>query len=216
MDDDAIAAPDWLERILDFFRTHDDTAVAVGGRVVPQWEGSRPGWLSESLNGHFSILDWGDEPFQILDEHWLAGTNMALQVASVRACGGFCEALGRIGNVLLSNEETELIRRLRRRGGRSFYDPSISITHRIDANRLTPGWIRKRIFWQVVSEAIMEQVEGGNDQYDRTVQNVDVASLHLALGDLLGDPRDSASFHEQLSALKALLRSLTNDCSLEN
>src|SRR5205085_11066556 len=43
LDDDAVAAPDWLDRLC---APYDDRQViAVGGRVVPRFDGPRPAWL---------------------------------------------------------------------------------------------------------------------------------------------------------------------------
>src|SRR6266540_2389931 len=43
LDDDAVAEPDWLARILTHY--DDQRVLAVGGSAVPDWEGRRPRWL---------------------------------------------------------------------------------------------------------------------------------------------------------------------------
>jgi hypothetical protein len=52
----------------------------------------------------------------------------------------------------MSNDETELCRRLQSRGGRSGYTPTAVVDHVIDPGRLTQQWFRRRIAWQAVSE----------------------------------------------------------------
>ncbi|HBH59706.1 MAG TPA: glycosyltransferase, partial [Arthrobacter bacterium] len=47
LDDDAEAAPDWLERLLVLY--DDPDVLAVGGRVDPVWEKGRPGYFGEEL-----------------------------------------------------------------------------------------------------------------------------------------------------------------------
>ncbi|MFN8528580.1 MAG: glycosyltransferase family 2 protein [Anaerolineae bacterium] len=48
LDDDAAAAPDWLERMLHALDAHP-RALGVSGWVVPQWAGRAPRWLPEEF-----------------------------------------------------------------------------------------------------------------------------------------------------------------------
>ena len=43
LDDDAEAAPDWLERLLS--RCEDPQVLGVGGTVIPRWLSSQPRWF---------------------------------------------------------------------------------------------------------------------------------------------------------------------------
>ena len=45
LDDDAEAAPDWLERLAAMY--DDPEVLAVGGRVEPRWQAGRPGYFAE-------------------------------------------------------------------------------------------------------------------------------------------------------------------------
>ena len=153
IDDDAVAAPDWLEQIV-FAFAGDERLAAVGGLVTPLWEAPRPPWLHDNLLGYLSVLDWGDQPLEVDDCRWLIGTNVAYRRDALLAAGGFRSDLGRRGNLLISNEELELSDRLRVGGGRVWYFPTIRVAHRVPAERLTREWFRQRIFWQAVSDAI--------------------------------------------------------------
>ena len=44
LDDDAIACPEWLERIVQAFDTVEPRPGSVGGKVIPVWEAERPAW----------------------------------------------------------------------------------------------------------------------------------------------------------------------------
>ncbi|MGC0238446.1 glycosyltransferase family 2 protein [Arthrobacter sp. SD76] len=49
LDDDAVAAPDWLERLMALY--DDPEVLGVGGRVEPLWEAGRPVSLAKSSTG---------------------------------------------------------------------------------------------------------------------------------------------------------------------
>jgi glycosyltransferase involved in cell wall biosynthesis len=106
LDDDAVASPKWLERILFRFETLQPRPAGVGGRILPIWEAEKPAWLGEELEPYLGIVDWPACPM-ILDEDrfYLAGANVGYERGALRASGGFPTDLGRKGPLLLSNEE---------------------------------------------------------------------------------------------------------------
>jgi glycosyltransferase involved in cell wall biosynthesis len=158
IDDDALAAGDWLEQIVATFAAASADVAAVGGPVEPLWEAPRPIWLHDGLLGYLSVLDWGDRPLVLGQDRWLIGTNVAYRREALLATGGFREDLSRRGDVLVSNEELEMHDRLQAAGGRLFYSPAVRVTHRIPPARLTQAWFRRRIFWQAVSDLIAGRV----------------------------------------------------------
>ena len=153
LDDDAIACPEWLERILHAFRTVTE-AGAVGGRTNPIWEAPRPLWLPDNMLESLSIINWSDVPIFLNDQQWLVGANISLPKKLLKEIGGFSSELGRKGNCLLSNEENLLIRKIREKGLKIFYHPQILVHHLVPANRLKKGWFIRRYFWQGISDAI--------------------------------------------------------------
>lgn len=154
MDDDARAEPDWLERMIEVFRRHPDTAVA-GGPVRPIWETGPPSWLPESYLGYLSILDRGERERELDDDEWLCGTNLALHTRTAREQGGFRTDLGRRPGTLLGNEELELCRRLESLGKRVVYSPFPAVRHLVPAERCTQAWLRERVAWQGLSDLLM-------------------------------------------------------------
>src|SRR5204863_8136925 len=48
LDDDAIAAPDWLERLLAGYA--DPKVMGVGGKIDPLWPKGRPAWLPAEVD----------------------------------------------------------------------------------------------------------------------------------------------------------------------
>lgn len=154
LDDDALAHRDWLERMVAFFAEHDDSVAGVGGPVEPLWEAPRPSWLPDRFLSYLSAIDWGDATFPVDAERYLIGTNVAYRREAVLAAGGFRTDLGRRGTSLISNEEIELHQRLQAAGKQVYYTPGVRVRHRVPAERLTQAWLRKRIFWQVISDLL--------------------------------------------------------------
>lgn len=158
IDDDAVADPLWLREIVNAF---DDSAADVavaGGKVVPRWEAPRPAWLPDSALTYLSLVDLGERARELVGREWLAGTNIAFRTERLRDAGGFSVHLGRAGGGqnLMSNEETEAMRRIMAGGHRAFYQPAAIVEHRIGADRLTRQWFRRRVAWQCVSDFMVD------------------------------------------------------------
>ena len=173
IDDDARAAPDWLEQLAVAFA---DPAVAVaGGPVAPCWPGPRPAWLDRWHEGFLSVVDRGPFARDLAAGEWLAGTNVAFRRAPLLEAGGFDEALGRHPGTLLGNEELALTDRLRQAGYLVRYQPAAGVRHMIAAERVDQAWLRRRIAWQAVSDLL---AAGG--------ETASVEALWQPLGAFLG------------------------------
>ncbi len=156
LDDDALAAPDWLERIRDRYASLSPCPASVGGRTLPIWETERPGWITRELEHHLGIVDWQRPPmFLAEDRLYLPGANVSYKRAVLRESGGFPLSLGRKGRCLLSNEELWMQSFIRSRGYPVWYDPAIIVHHHIRAERLTPSWFYERFYWQGISDVVL-------------------------------------------------------------
>ncbi|MGK7914526.1 MAG: glycosyltransferase family 2 protein [Prochloraceae cyanobacterium] len=158
MDDDAIASEKWLENILAGFEQFGPNAAVLGGRVDPLWESERPSWLNDDLLCYVSAINWGGKNRIAKDHEWFAGTNISFRTKASLANGGFDVDLGRNGggSVLLSNEETHLLEKIREQGNLAIYSPEASVHHLVENRRLTHSWFRQRIVWQAVSDYMMD------------------------------------------------------------
>ena len=184
LDDDAIACPEWLQRIVQAFNTVRPQPGSVGGKVIPIWEVERPPWLPKELDRLLSITDWADRPTFLMDDfQFLAGTNVAYPRYVLDEVGGFSTSLGRKASSLLSCEEILLKRQLKRRNLGSYYDPDLYVYHHIPAERLTKRWFYRRAFWQGASDAILRHLEtsqqGTKGRYIHGV--VSIASLFCVI-----------------------------------
>ncbi len=156
LDDDAVAPSDWLEELLDTFDKFGARAAVVGGPIAPIWQDERPSWLPDELLGALTLVDWGGGP-RIADEHeWIAGANMAFRSEPLLEAGAFSTNLGRNGaaGALLSNEEIEVVSKLRAAGFCVIWAPKAKVRHLVNCDRLRQGWLRKRYAWQAVSDFI--------------------------------------------------------------
>src|SRR5205814_10176562 len=88
----------------------------------------------------------------LVGEEWLSGTNIAFRTRAVTEAGLLPENLGRVRGRLLSNEELLLTKRIRDLGYTVFYDPKIEMHHRVHPDRVSQSWLRRRVFWQVLSD----------------------------------------------------------------
>jgi glycosyltransferase involved in cell wall biosynthesis len=145
IDDDEIAAVDWLECITaDLW---EGKWVGTGGPIVPNWDCPRPRWLQEKntfLMGPLCAFDY--EPAVGSEQEMTEppfGANMAFRREAFDRVGGFRTDLGRVGNNLLSNEDTEFGRRLFAAGMRIRWVQSAITYHHIDKRRVNKRYFLK-------------------------------------------------------------------------
>jgi glucosyl-dolichyl phosphate glucuronosyltransferase len=168
IDDDAVADAAWLKSILHAFEKIGSTAGIVCGKVSPIWPIDPPKWLPASLLSALTIVDRGDTMRIAQPGEGFAGTNFSVRVAPLLDLGGFASFLGRVGNpaVLLSNEESNLVERMRAAGHETIWAPDAKVEHLIHRERLSQAWLRKRYAWQAISDFLanpdeaLKNVEG--------------------------------------------------------
>jgi GT2 family glycosyltransferase len=207
LDDDALASVDWLSSLVSAFEDFGEGAFAAGGRVEPLWLAPRPPWLPDELLGHLSLVGWGGERRALHSREWIAGTNMAFRVNELNRIGGFSAKFGRCGGeeVLLSNDENDVVSRLREQGGDIVYVPEAVVQHRVPPERLTQSWIRRRVVWQAISDYLQRPQEmfGKARGHWNAVERF-VAGLppeYQMLRSLCIEQSDPDVFQRQMSAL---------------
>jgi glycosyltransferase involved in cell wall biosynthesis len=134
-DDDVTLDPKWLLNLTSALR--DGTAVGTGGRILPEQTFVPPRWLSVNQKhalAPLAIFDGGASPYQLADPPF--GANMAFQKKMFEKYGVFRTDLGRCGESLISNEDTEYGRRLLTAGEPLRYEASAIIYHPVTENRM--------------------------------------------------------------------------------
>jgi len=130
MDDDEIADPNWLEKMMEIFKTPGCDSHIIGGRVYPIWESPRPDWLSEKIEFYVGIKHYFDKPLILNDIGiCLATSNMGLPRLILQEIGGFNINFKRGEDTLLQLEAMK-------RGYKVFYHPELIVRHHIPPERL--------------------------------------------------------------------------------
>mgnify|MGYP003808044233 FL=1 len=136
LDDDAVARPGWLQGYRDGFALNE-TVVAIGGAIKPRWEVGRPRWFPAEF-GWVVGCDYRGLPGDGAEIRNPIGASMGVRRTKALQVGGFSSRLGRVNDLPVGNEETELGIRLRQ------LDPTariIRITHAV-VDHLLHGAIR--------------------------------------------------------------------------
>jgi GT2 family glycosyltransferase len=152
LDDDAAAAPDWLERLRSRFA--DPAVVAAGGGVDPEWEGGRPLWFPPEFDWVVGCTYVG-LPAVAAQVRNVIGANMAFRRSAFTSAGTFTTGIGRVGSRPLGCEETELCIRARRAepGAIVLYDPAARVQHRVPRERATWRYFVSRCWSEGLSKA---------------------------------------------------------------
>lgn len=158
IDDDAFAAPEWLESLHEGFQGPLRPA-AIGGKVELTPIDERVLRLPHNARGFLGELDLGPDPKPISYPVVPFGLNMAVRRQVLMELEGFSTRLGRHGTSLLSNEELEFFRRVNESGGAVLYEPRAVVRHRVSAERLTSRWMMRRSFAQGRSHCIINEIQ---------------------------------------------------------
>ncbi len=164
LDDDAVPEDDWAARMAARIAVLPDQVAVIGGRIRPRWEAELPAWWPQNWVGALTILDEKVEGYvgetTELSHIQPYGANIAFRISVLEKFNGFPEELGRVGERLLSSEESFVYLQIMKAGYKVFYDGGISVHHSIQANRLLPAWIMNRVYWQGISDAAMKRLLG--------------------------------------------------------
>jgi glucosyl-dolichyl phosphate glucuronosyltransferase len=142
IDDDAIAKPDFLKNITDFF-AENITAVGVGGKIIPKYVHGEPKWMSHYMEGLVSKVDNGEKMFQYDGKKFPIGCNMTYKKEVLMQIGMFDTDLGRKGDSGEASEEKDVFLKLFAKGYPIYYLPNVVVDHVIENTRLEYNYIKK-------------------------------------------------------------------------
>jgi GT2 family glycosyltransferase len=162
LDDDAVAAPDWLARLTQGY--DDPHAIGVGGAIEPRWPDRRPGWLPPEFDWVVGCTYRG-MPERRAPVRNLIGANMSFRREVFAHVGGFRGGLGRLGTRPLGCEETEFCIRARQHLADStlLYEPRARVRHRVTAQRTSWRYFRARCHAEGLSKALVARYVGATD-----------------------------------------------------
>lgn len=162
LDDDAVAAPDWLERLASGYA--DPRVLGVGGGVEPHWLAGRPRAFPDEFQWVVGCTYRG-MPVSASPVRNLIGANMSLRRHVFAEIGGFRSGIGRVGTRPVGCEETELCIRARRRWpeGVILFDPRASVRHAVPAQRAGWRYFASRCYAEGLSKALVAHFAGAGD-----------------------------------------------------
>lgn len=151
LDDDAVAEPEWVERLSDAVAA---PVLGASGRSEPLWVGARPAWLPDEFLWIIGCSYKG-QPNIRQEVRNVYGGCCALRRELFTELGGYDEGLGKGSGPEGGGEEAELCLRARERwpDARFVHEPGASIRHRVPADRLTWSYGIKRAFGEGVVKA---------------------------------------------------------------
>ena len=171
MDDDAVAEPDYLEKMLAFFSDLPNAA-ACGGRIYPRFESRRPRWMSSFLLALTSSIDLGNKVKIFSHRQFPVGANMAVRKTMFERYGVFNTDLGRRGNSLDGAEEKDLFYRLTANGEKIYYLPDTIVYHYVPDRRLTFDFFKRQAIGIGKSERIRAKTISNGEYRKSLVREV--------------------------------------------
>ena len=129
LDDDLVAAPDYLDQVQRFFSEHPEFA-AMKGRILPAEDPARKLGAAAAPWLDLPLVDHGEE---VIAVRGVLGANMAFRAAALAQVGLFDERLG--PGAAGHEEETEMSLRLARAGFKIGYAPRALVYHEVDPAR---------------------------------------------------------------------------------
>ena len=161
LDDDAVAAPDWIERLGAAYA--DPAVLGAGGAIHPDWEEERPHWFPAEFEWVIGCTHSG-MPQQPEAVRNLVGANMSFRREALVEAGGFRHELGRIGKIPAGCEETDLCIRIGHRHpeGTILYDPAASVGHYVPPARGQLSYFSSRCRGEGRSKAILSALVGSD------------------------------------------------------
>ena len=163
VDDDALLSENFLEVCVEFFKNNPD-ADAIGGKILLNYEGEKPGWVTvyhESLFGYFNP---GNDEKVFTRSKYPRGSNMTFRKSVFENFGLFNTGLGRSGKNMLGAEEKELFERIK---GKVVYVPSAIVFHYVPVERTIKSFVKRQAIGIGRSEKIRTLTRSGPAYYKR-------------------------------------------------
>ncbi|MGN6662676.1 MAG: glycosyltransferase [Solirubrobacterales bacterium] len=162
LDDDAIPAPDWLERLAAAYA--DPNVLGAGGTVRPRWLEGKPGWFPPEFDWVVGCTHSG-MPQRLEPVRNLVGANMSFRREPLVEVGGFSHDLGRVGALPVGCEETDLSIRVHQRWPEAeiLYDPAAAVEHVVPPARGSVRYFLDRCRAEGRSKAVLTGMVGSDD-----------------------------------------------------
>lgn len=209
MDDDAIAYPNYLQLIIDFFKAYPD-AGGLGGRIIPHYIPSEPKWMSHFVSSLVGNFDYSESICVFSPNKYPLESNMIIKRADFNAVNGFNTALpGVKGTLRIGGEGKEFFLKLKAIGKTIYYHPDIIVEHIVETKKLTSEYMYRVASGIGRGEKVRTQTIGQLSYAKKIIEYLFKlgAACALAIGYLLqGKPAKMMPVIQfRIDALKGLL-----------
>lgn len=144
IDDDVTVASNWLTSLKQALDARQDLSF-VGGKVLPQWNGAPPSWVTPKHWAPLALLDYGPDELVIAGKspRGLLTANIAFRRSVFDEVGRFSPHLQRVKDFIGSMEDTEFLMRVCRSGKQGMYLPQMIASAPVDLERLNKSYHRR-------------------------------------------------------------------------
>ncbi len=162
LDDDAIAAPDWLACLVEKYA--DPRVIGVGGSIEPLWEHNRPAWFPEEF-GWVVGCTYRGMPHKEGNVRNLIGCNMSFRRSVFDQAGGFRTGFGQVGASMLRCDETEFCIRVHQQDPTHnlYFAPRAQTVHHVSPDRARWSYFQTRCLTEGMAKASLSQLLGARD-----------------------------------------------------
>jgi glycosyltransferase involved in cell wall biosynthesis len=211
IDDDIVCAKDYVENLLrELIGARPNDAIA--GRITLLQQEDLPLWAGKVCKTLMCDFDLGKKRFH-LDSPGV-GANFAIHRDFAMKLGGFNESLGRMGNLLLSNEDTDYFMKHLKHGGKVVYCGGIQVFHEFHPARSEYSWMIERMAWQGTSDVVM----GTGitlSELTSSIEKANLPGLGIELHKLLAPATGISEFEARLNVVRNLQVALSTFSKIE-
>lgn len=198
LDDDVVCSIGYVKSLRDIILSSKDSH-AFAGRITLLDQEKVPSIGGDTWKTLMCNFDLGDQKFQIGQPG--VGANFVINRKFAIDLGGFNESLGRMGSLLLSNEDTDFFLKLLKSDGKIFYDGTLQVFHEFHPKRSTYQWMIERMSWQGISDVAMGQGIEWKD-FKLSCEEVAVPNFYEEARKLLSPPTDLLEFEYRLKLIR--------------
>lgn len=158
LDDDAVAAPNWLEILSTSYQ--DPDVIGVGGKLEPLWPAGRPGWFPEEFDWVVGCTYRG-LPDRRAPVRNLIGANMSFR-RDVFDDVKFYSGIGHTGTKPFGGSDPDFCIRVSQCFPNKvlLYEPQALVFHHVDEKRTHSNYFGLRCYNEGLSKAVLTRRVG--------------------------------------------------------